>query len=93
MNINVRLGKNFTTAFNKAVDTYGEDFELLNGLHASQLNFTTFIDNFTADNKNVADNTIDANANVGSKDIQSLLKEKGKSHDKLIAFNKIFYEL
>ena len=30
MNINVRLGKNFTTAFNKAVDTYGEDFELLN---------------------------------------------------------------
>lgn len=93
MNINVRLGKNFTTAFNKAVDTYGEDFELLNGLHASQLNFTTFIDNFTADNKNVADNTIDANANVDSKDIQSLLKEKGKSHDKLIAFNKIFYEL
>jgi hypothetical protein len=87
------LGKNFTTAFNKAVDTYGEDFELLNGLHASQLNFTTFIDNFTADNKNVADNTIDANANVDSKDIQSLLKEKGKSHDKLIAFNKIFYEL
>jgi hypothetical protein len=93
LNINVRLGKNFTTAFNKAVDTYGEDFELLNGLHASQLNFTTFIDNFTADNKNVADNTIDANANVDSKDIQSLLKEKGKSHDKLIAFNKIFYEL
>lgn len=93
MNLNVKLGKNFTTAFNKAVETYGEDFELLNGLHSSQLNFTTFIDNFTADNKNVADNTIDANANVGSKDIQSLLKEKGKSHDKLLAFNKIFYEL
>lgn len=89
----MKLGKNFTTAFNKAVDTYGEDFELLNGLHTTQLNFTTFIDNFTADNKNVADNTIDANANVGSKDIQSLLKEKGKSHDKLLAFNKIFYEL
>lgn len=35
MNINMKLGKNFTTAFNKAVDTYGEDFELLNGLHAS----------------------------------------------------------
>lgn len=93
MNINMKLGKNFTTAFNKAVDTYGEDFELLNGLHASQLNFTTFIDNFTADNKNVADNTVDPNANVDSKDIQSLMKEKGKSHDKLLAFNKIFYEL
>ena len=89
----VKLGKNFTTAFNKAVEKYGEDFELINGLHASQLNFTTFIDNFTADNKNVADNTIDSNANVGSKDIQSLMKEKGKSHDKLLAYNKIFYEL
>lgn len=93
MIINMKLGKNFTTAFNKAADTYGEDFELLNGLHSSQLNFTTFIDNFTADNKNVADNTVDPNANVGSKDIQSLMKEKGKSHDKLLAFNKIFYEL
>lgn len=57
------------------------------------MNYTDFIDNFTKDNKNVADNTIDANANVSSKDIQSLLKEKGKSHDKLLAYNKIFYEL
>lgn len=93
MLINVKLGKNFTTAFNKATEKYGEDFELINGLHASQLNFTTFIDNFTADNKNVADSTIDSNANVGSKDIQSLMKEKGKSHDKMLAYNKIFYEL
>jgi len=35
LNINVKLGKNFTTAFNKAVEKYGEDFELINGLHAS----------------------------------------------------------
>lgn len=93
MNINIKLGKNFTTTFNKMCEKYGEDFELLNGFHDTQMNYTDFIDNFTKDNKNVADNTIDANANVSSKDIQSLLKEKGKSHDKLLAFNKIFYEL
>lgn len=74
-------------------EKYGEDFELLNGFHETQMNYTDFIDNFTKDNQNVADSTIDANANVGTKDIQSLLKEKGKSHDKMLAFNKIFYEL
>ena len=93
MLVNLKMGKNFTTAFNKMCEKYGEDFELLNGLHETQMNYGDFIDNFTKDNKNVADNTIDANANVSSKDIQSLLKEKGKSHDKLLAFNKIFYEM
>jgi ribonucleoside-triphosphate reductase len=93
MNINIKLGKNFTTQYNKMVEKYGEEFELINGFHDTQMNYTDFIDNFTKDNRNTADNTIDANANVNSKDIQSLLKEKGKSHDKLLAFNKIFYEL
>ena len=91
MNINIKLGKNFTTQYNKMVEKYGEEFELINGFHDTQMNYTDFIDNFTKDNRNTADNTIDANANVSSKDIQSLLKEKGKSHDKLLAFNKIFY--
>ena len=93
MNINIKIGKNFTTQYNKMVEKYGEEFELINGFHDTQMNYTDFIDNFTKDNRNTADNTIDANANVSSKDIQSLLKEKGKSHDKLLAFNKIFYEL
>jgi ribonucleoside-triphosphate reductase len=93
MNINIKLGKNFTTQYNKMVEKYGEEFELINGFHDTQMNYIDFIDNFTKDNRNTADNTIDANANVSSKDIQFLLKEKGKSHDKLLAFNKIFYEL
>ena len=93
MNVNIKTNKNFTTQYNKMLEKYGEEFELINGLHDSQMNYGDFIDNFTKDNKNAADNTIDSNANVSSKDIQSLLKEKGKSHDKLIAFNKIFYEL
>lgn len=93
MKINIKTNKNFTTQYNKVIEKYGEEFELLNGLHDTQMNYGDFIDNFTKDNKNTADNTIDSNANVSSKDIQSLCKEKGKSHDKLIAFNKIFYEL
>lgn len=93
MNKKIKLGKNFTTEFNKLTEEFGEEFEYINGFHESQLNGTDFIDNFTADNKPVADTTIDANASVTTKDIQSLLKEKDKSENKLLAFNKIFYEL
>lgn len=89
----LKTTKNFTTAHNKMCEKYGEEFELINGLHETQMNYGDFIDNFTKDNSNVADSTIDANANVSSKDIQALLKEKGKPHDKLLAFNKIFYEI
>lgn len=89
--IKLKTNKNFTTALNKYIEFYGEDFEILNGFHDSQMNFSDFIDGFI--DKNVADVTIDANANASSKDIRSLLSEKGKSHDKLFAFNKIFYEM
>ncbi len=91
MNINIKLNKDFEKAFNAIDVEYGEDFELLNGFHESQLNFSDFIDGFV--DKNVADVTIDGNANAHHKDICSLIGEKGKSEDKLFAFNKIFYEL
>ena len=91
ININLKVDKNFSTAFKKVTEKYGEDFEYLNGFHESQMNFSDFIDGFV--DKNVADVTIDANANASNKDIASLLCEKGKSHDKLFAFNKIFYEM
>ena len=85
------MGKNFTTTYNKMVEKYGEEFEFLNGFHDTQMNYTTFIDNFTKDN--ISEVTIDANANAARKDICSLNAEKGKSHDKLLTFNKIFYEM
>lgn len=85
----------FTKDFERTVEAlrekYGEDFEILNGVHASQLNASEFIDAFV--DKNLSDVTIDNNANVFSKDIASLRSEKGKSIDKLIAANKIFYEI
>jgi len=85
------MNKDFQRTFKTIASEYGEDFELLNGFHESQLNFSDFVEAFV--DKNVADVTIDANANASNKDIRSLMSEKGKSNDKLIAFNKIFYEL
>lgn len=91
MNIKISLNKDFEKTFTALTAKYGEDFEILNGLHESQLDFSEFIDGFV--DKNVADASIDGNANAHHKDICSLCGEKGKSEDKLFAFNKIFYEL
>ena len=90
MNINIKVNKDFERELTNVEAKYGEDFEILNGFHESQLNFSDFIDGFI--DKNVADVTIDGNANAHHKDICSLVGEKGKSEDKLFAFNKIFYE-
>ena len=91
MLINLKFNKDFEKEMSKLSEEYGEDFEILNGFHEKQLNFSDFIDSFV--DKNVADVTIDSNANASNKDIRSLISEKGKSIDKLISFNKIFYEL
>jgi ribonucleoside-triphosphate reductase (formate) len=91
MEIPIKVNKDFEKAFKVIDEKYGEDFEILNGFHESQLNFSDFIDGFC--DKNVADVTIDSNANASHKDIRSMISEKGKSEDKLFAFNKIFYEL
>ena len=91
MNIDIKLNKDFEKTLKALFDKYGEDFEFLNGFHESQLNFSDFVNAFV--DKNVADVTIDANANVASKDIRSLMNEMSKSHDKLFAFSKIFYEI
>lgn len=92
MEINIRLNKNFTTAFNRMLSDYGEEMARLNGFSDSQLSYTDFIDNFI-DKQTVADASIDGNANVGTKDICSLEAEMSKPHSKLLAFHKIFYEL
>lgn len=91
MNIPLKMNRDFEKAMQALDGKYGEDFQYLNGFHESQLNFSDFIDNFI--DKNVADATIDANANASNKDIRSMLNEKTKPHDKLFAFNKIFYEM
>ena len=91
MDIELKFNKDFERALETLREKYGEDFEILNGIHSSQMNFSDFIDAFV--DKNVADVTIDANANAASKDIASFRTEKGKSIDKVIAANKIFHEI
>lgn len=92
MDLTIKLNKNFTTAFNKMQNEYGEEFSRLNGLADSQLSYTDFIDNFI-DAETVADASVDGNANVGSKDMRTLMNEMPKPHRKLLAYNKIYYEL
>ena len=92
MQVNIKLTKNFTTIFNKLQEKYGEEFLELQGLSDENLGLTTFIDNFV-DSDNVANSSIDANSNISQKDIVSLISEMSKPHRKLLAFNKIYYEL
>ena len=91
-NINIRLNKNFTTQYNKMQSEYGEEFAKLNGFGDEQLSYTDFIDNFV-DAEAVADASVDGSANVANKDMRTLMNEMPKPHRKLLAFNKIYYEL
>ena len=87
---------NLHTPFSRFLDhlgeKYGEEFIKFNTLTKENLNFTTFIDGFI-DSNNVANASIDSNANVKAKDICSLENEMAKPHLKLLAYNKIFYEI
>lgn len=92
MNINIRLNKNFTTQYNKLQEEFGTDIARINGFDDGQLSYTDFFDNFV-DEDTVADASIDGNSNVSHKDIVTLEKEMPKPHEKLLAFNKIYYEI
>lgn len=92
MEINIRLDRNFTTAYNRMQNDYGTDIAKINGFDYPQLSYTDFIDNFV-DRDTVADSSIDGNSNVSHKDIVTLEREMPKPHEKLLAFNKIYYEI
>ena len=92
MKINIQLNKNFVTAYNRMQEEYGTDIARLNGFDDGQLSYTDFIDNFV-DEETVADASIDGNSNVSHKDIVTLEREMPKPHSKLLAFNKIYYEI
>lgn len=92
MEIQLRLSRDFERCLEDLKKKYGEDFEYINGLHPSQLDFSEFIDNFV-DKNTLADASIDPNANANHKDIRSFMTEKAKSEDKLFGLNKIFTEI
>lgn len=92
MEITLKLSKDFERCLEDLKKKYGEDFEYINGLHPSQLDFSEFLDKFVQQDT-MADATIDPNANARHKDIRSFMTEKGKSEDKLFGLNKIFLEI
>lgn len=92
INLN-KMFKPFMASYNELSQEYGEEFQKLNGVHNTNLNFTDFVDNFTKEDATVADTTIDANANNSTKDVRTLMSDMTKPHTKLLAWNKIFYEI
>ena len=92
MEINISLSKNFTTQYNKLQAEFGTEMAEINGFGDGQLSYTDFISNFIDENV-VADSSIDGNSNVSHKDIVTLLNEMPKPHRKLLAYNKIYYEI
>ena len=92
MDVTLKLNKDFERFLEELKKKYGEDFEYINGLHSSQLDFSDFLDKFV-EKDTMADATIDPNANARHKDIRSFMTEKGKSEDKLFGLSKIFYEI
>ena len=92
MKINIQLNKNFVTQYNRLQAEHGTEIASLNGFGDEQLSYTDFISNFI-DEQTVADSSIDGNSNVSHKDIVTLEREMPKPHSKLLAFNKIYYEI
>lgn len=92
MQITIKLDKDFEEALVELQAKYGEKMSLLNGFSEKQLDYTEFIDGFV-DSDNIANATIDPNSNATQKDVRGLLDEMGKPHQKLLSYNKIFYEM
>lgn len=92
MKIDIKLVKNFVSQYNKLQSEFGTEIAKINGFDDGQLSYTDFIDNFV-DEDTVADASIDGNSNVSHKDIVTLEREMSKPHCKLLAFNKIYYEI
>ncbi len=92
LNLNLTLDADFEKAIKRLKQKYSVEFQKLNGLHESNLNFTSFIDGFI-DSHNLADATIDSNSNSTHKSATALLKEMSKPFTKLLSYNKIFYEI
>ena len=88
-----RKNKNFKTQCNKLQNEFGEDMTYLNGFSEDQLNDAEFVDNFV-DEPVVGDMSVDPSSNVSKrKDMVTLLTEMPKPRRKVLAFQKVYYEM
>lgn len=93
MDFNIKLNKSFVAALNRLEKKYGQTFLKINGFDNSNLNFSDFIDGFVDKEAALADLSINPSANSSLKDIINLEGNMSEPHRKLIAFNKLFYEI
>lgn len=95
-NIGVELDADFVDMLEGLMTAFdpktGTKLAQLNGFAPEQLGYTAFIDKYLA-NDTVADASIDGNSNVHHHDVVTLEHEMIKPHEKLLSFNKIFYEI
>jgi ribonucleoside-triphosphate reductase (formate) len=92
MRVDIKLDSDFNKKFEELKERYGDEFLSINGFTKNNLNLSGFIDNFIVADT-VADVSVDGNANVGNKDMRTLMNEMPKAHRKLLAYNKIYYEM
>ena len=92
MTIEITLDKDFERFLDQMREKYGEQFEYINGVHPSQLNYSVFMDKFKG-TTNMADVSSDPNANARNKDLRSFITEKNKPYDKLFGLSKTFLEV
>lgn len=91
-NIGIQLDADFVNYLEELLATSPKKLIELNGFANEQLNYTDFIDKFLK-NDTVADSSIDGNSNVHHHDIVTLEHEMIKPHEKLLSYNKLFYEM
>lgn len=95
-NIGVELDADFVDTLEGLMTAFGPKIGTklaqLNGFAPEQLGYTAFIDKYLA-NDTVADASIDGNSNVHHHDVVTLEHEMIKPHQKLLSFNKIFFEI
>ena len=92
MEFSLTLDTQFRESLNENRIKYGDKMLSLEGMGADQLDTTVFFKNFM-NTKTVADASIDDNANVTGKSINTMINESQKPFLKLLSRNKLYIEM
>lgn len=91
-NFPMTLDKQFKNKLEELHDKYGTDMMEIEGMSPEQLDSCNFFKNFMQ-TTTVADATIDDNANVTNKNINTMISEANKPFLKLLSRNKLYIEM
>ena len=90
--IKLSLDNQFEEKMKELKSKYGEEMMMVEGMSDSQFDTTQFFVNFMQ-NSTVADASIDDNANVTGRTINTMINESQKPFLKLLSRNKIYIEM